>query len=51
VNALFLPGGPSIDDLTALGVARITFGGGLYNRTADYVRGLAAELRSGNRSG
>jgi 2-methylisocitrate lyase-like PEP mutase family enzyme len=51
VNALFLPGGPSIEDLTALGVARITFGGGLYNRTADYVRGLAAELRSGNRSG
>jgi 2-methylisocitrate lyase-like PEP mutase family enzyme len=44
VNALFLPGGPSIEDLTALGVARITFGGGLYRRTTEFVRTLATDL-------
>jgi 2-methylisocitrate lyase-like PEP mutase family enzyme len=45
VNALYLPGGRSIAELAGLGVARITFGGGLYNRTADFVRTLAAELK------
>jgi 2-methylisocitrate lyase-like PEP mutase family enzyme len=51
VNALYLPGGPSIEDLAGLGVARITFGGGLYNRTADYIRSLATELGSQNLEG
>lgn len=47
VNALSLPGGPSIAELAALGVARITFGGGLYNRASAFVRTLAADLRAG----
>jgi 2-methylisocitrate lyase-like PEP mutase family enzyme len=30
VNVVFLPGGPSLDDLARVGVARVSFGGGLH---------------------
>ena len=44
VNAFHTPDGPSIADLAKLGVARITFGGGLHRRATEYVRELAADL-------
>jgi 2-methylisocitrate lyase-like PEP mutase family enzyme len=44
VNALHLPNGPSLKDLAALGVARITFGGTLYRRTTAFLRDLASTL-------
>lgn len=47
VNVYFRPDGPSLADLAALGVARVTFGGGLYEHTLDLVRGMAARLAAG----
>jgi 2-methylisocitrate lyase-like PEP mutase family enzyme len=44
VNALYLPGGPSLAQLSAAGVARITFGGGLHARATAAVRDIAASL-------
>jgi len=44
VNVMLLPGGPSLAELAALGVARITFGGGLHARAAKAVREMAAAL-------
>jgi 2-methylisocitrate lyase-like PEP mutase family enzyme len=44
VNALLLPGGPGIAELAATGVARITFGGGLYRRAAQAIQGMATGL-------
>jgi len=44
VNVMLLPGGPSVAELAALGVARITFGGGLHARATNAVRELAAAL-------
>jgi 2-methylisocitrate lyase-like PEP mutase family enzyme len=44
VNALHLPNRPSLSELADLGVARITFGGGLYRRTTEFVRTLATDL-------
>jgi 2-methylisocitrate lyase-like PEP mutase family enzyme len=48
VNAMHHPGRPSLGELAALGVARITFGGGLHARVAaqvtDLASGLAAEV-------
>ncbi len=44
VNALYTPRGPSLAELAALGVARITFGGGLHAQAAGLVRGMAHEL-------
>ncbi len=44
VNAMWLPGGPSLAELAATGVARITFGGGLHRQAADLVRDLATAL-------
>lgn len=44
VNAMFLPGGPSLTELGQLGVARISFGGGLHARAAQSVRDLATAL-------
>ncbi len=41
VNALYLPDGPSVDDLAALGVARVTFGGGLHRQATNHLRELA----------
>lgn len=49
VNAMHRPGGPTIADLAALGVARITFGGGLHSQLGlalrDMASALAAEAR------
>jgi 2-methylisocitrate lyase-like PEP mutase family enzyme len=44
VNAMFRPGGPSLAELAALGVARITFGGGLHARVAQEMQAMAAAL-------
>ncbi len=44
VNVLYTPRGPSLAQLAALGVARITFGGGLHARAAGLVRDMAREL-------
>jgi 2-methylisocitrate lyase-like PEP mutase family enzyme len=45
VNALAVPDGPGPKELGALGASRITFGGGLLDRTLATVRQLATELR------
>ncbi|HEY2312323.1 MAG TPA: isocitrate lyase/phosphoenolpyruvate mutase family protein, partial [Streptosporangiaceae bacterium] len=44
VNAMYRPGGPSLAELAGLGVARITFGGGLHARVAGQVRDMADAL-------
>ena len=44
VNAMQWPGGPSLAELAAIGVARITFGGGLHKRADAAVRELARAL-------
>jgi 2-methylisocitrate lyase-like PEP mutase family enzyme len=41
VNAMYRPGGPTLGELAALGVARITFGGGLQGRVAQMVHEMA----------
>jgi len=49
VNAMYVPGGPALAELATLGVARITFGGGLHARVAQVIHemadALAAEAR------
>jgi 2-methylisocitrate lyase-like PEP mutase family enzyme len=44
VNAMRRPDGPTIAELAAMGVARITFGTGLHAQAADWLRELAATL-------
>jgi len=44
VNAMCRPDGPTIAELAAMGVARITFGGGLHAQAGDWLRELAATL-------
>jgi len=48
VNAMYRPGGPSLAELAAFGVARITFGGGLHAEVTrhlkDRANALAAEV-------
>ena len=44
VNAMHRPGGPTIADLAALGVARITFGGGLHAQLGQALRLMASTL-------
>jgi 2-methylisocitrate lyase-like PEP mutase family enzyme len=44
VNAMYRPGGLSLGELAGLGVARITFGGGLHARVAGQVRDMADAL-------
>jgi 2-methylisocitrate lyase-like PEP mutase family enzyme len=44
VNAMYRPGGPALAELAALGVARITFGGGLHARVAHHVQDMAGAL-------
>jgi 2-methylisocitrate lyase-like PEP mutase family enzyme len=46
VNAMHLPGGLTLAELAATGVARITFGGGLHRQIAGAVRELADALRA-----
>ncbi|WP_285780242.1 isocitrate lyase/phosphoenolpyruvate mutase family protein [Microtetraspora sp. NBRC 13810] len=47
VNALFLPGGPSVSRLAELGVARVTFGGGIYHAMLHQVRQMAQQINAG----
>jgi 2-methylisocitrate lyase-like PEP mutase family enzyme len=44
VNAMSRPGGPSLAELAAFGVARITFGSGLHRQVTDLTRDLAAGI-------
>ncbi len=44
VNALAVPGGPSVRELGKLGASRVTFGGGLHRRSMAALGELAAEL-------
>jgi 2-methylisocitrate lyase-like PEP mutase family enzyme len=44
VNAMYLPGGPSLAELAAFGVARITFGGGLHAQVTRHVQAMAGAL-------
>jgi 2-methylisocitrate lyase-like PEP mutase family enzyme len=45
VNAMSRPGGPSLAELAATGVARITFGGSLHQRATDELAAAARALR------
>jgi len=44
VNAMFVPDGPSLAELAGFGVARITFGSGLYTQVPEVMRALARDL-------
>lgn len=44
VNAMAVPGGLTLADLGRIGVARITFGGGLHARAARMIQDMAAAL-------
>ncbi len=44
VNAMFVPGGPTLAALAGFGVARITFGGGLHTRAAEAVSAIAGSI-------
>jgi 2-methylisocitrate lyase-like PEP mutase family enzyme len=44
VNAMSLPGSPSVAELAGLGVARISFGGLLHAQAAEAIRSLAVSL-------
>jgi 2-methylisocitrate lyase-like PEP mutase family enzyme len=41
------PGGPSLAELTATGVARITFGSSLHQRATEELAAAARALRAG----
>ncbi|MFG1702369.1 isocitrate lyase/phosphoenolpyruvate mutase family protein [Nonomuraea sp. M3C6] len=47
VNVLFRPGVPALARLGELGVARISFGGGLHQAAHVYAQGLFAKVREG----
>jgi 2-methylisocitrate lyase-like PEP mutase family enzyme len=44
VNAMFRPGGLTLAELAGLGVARVTFGGGLHAQAARAIQAMAAAL-------
>jgi len=46
VNAMCWPGGPSLAELAATGVARITFGGSLHQRATEDLAATARALRA-----
>jgi 2-methylisocitrate lyase-like PEP mutase family enzyme len=48
INILFRPGTPSIEELAALGVARVSFGHGLHRATQVYTAQMVAAIRSGD---
>lgn len=48
VNVLLRPGAPSIDDLAAMGVRRVSVGGGLGERIARVIERTARELLAGD---
>lgn len=47
VNVYLAPGMPSIPDLATLGVARVSFGGGLHTATQRFLSGLLDGIASG----
>jgi 2-methylisocitrate lyase-like PEP mutase family enzyme len=47
VNVLATPRAPSIAELAQMGVARVTWGGGLHRRTMDHFAGVLEELAAG----
>jgi 2-methylisocitrate lyase-like PEP mutase family enzyme len=47
VNAMSRPGGPSLAELAATGVARITFGTSLHQRAVEDLRTIALALHAG----
>ena len=49
VNAMSRPGGPSVAELAAAGVARITFGGSLHQRATGELAAVARALRAAAR--
>ena len=46
VNAMCRPGGPSLAELAATGVARITFGGSLHQRATEDLAATARSLHA-----
>jgi 2-methylisocitrate lyase-like PEP mutase family enzyme len=46
VNAMSRPGGPSLAELTATGVARITFGSSLHQRVTEELAAVARALHA-----
>jgi 2-methylisocitrate lyase-like PEP mutase family enzyme len=44
LNAMYRPDGPALAELAAMGVARITFGGGLHHRAELAVQDIATSL-------
>lgn len=48
VNILFRPGAPSLGRLAELGVARISFGGGVHEAVHAYAQGLFAKVKEGH---
>jgi 2-methylisocitrate lyase-like PEP mutase family enzyme len=47
VNVAFLPGGPSIADLAGMGVARISYGPGLFRILQGHLEAALAEVAAG----
>ncbi|MEU6076176.1 isocitrate lyase/phosphoenolpyruvate mutase family protein [Micromonospora sp. NPDC047074] len=47
VNALARPGAPTLPELAALGVARVSYGGGLYAATGAHTRRLLDAVKAG----
>jgi 2-methylisocitrate lyase-like PEP mutase family enzyme len=45
VNVLSFPDGPSLASLGELGVARVTFGTGLFRRTQEHLAALVSDLQ------
>ncbi|TMS00091.1 isocitrate lyase/PEP mutase family protein [Nonomuraea basaltis] len=48
VNVLFIPGTPALGRLAELGVARISFGGGLHQAAHAHAQSLFAKVRDGH---
>ena len=44
VNAMVVPGGPTLAELAGFGVARITFGSGLHTRVSEVLGAIARDL-------
>ncbi|GAA2357747.1 isocitrate lyase/PEP mutase family protein [Nonomuraea africana] len=48
INVLFRPGAPSLAELAALGVVRVSYGHGLHQAAHAYAEGLFAAVREGH---
>jgi 2-methylisocitrate lyase-like PEP mutase family enzyme len=48
INVLFRPGTPSLGELAALGVARVSFGHGLHRAVQAYTAQMVAAIRAGD---